>query len=311
LTAGLERTVRFDCFGGTAAVLAGGPGVDAVQFAVARLRDVHNALSRFLPDSELSRLNRDPRPVVPSSPLMLRFAAAVRDAGEMTEGLVDATLVDAIERAGYATSLVGREPLPLRRVLDSAPDRWSAGADAAARWRLIDTDPAAGTLTRPPGLRLDSGGLGKGLAADLAAKLLVGQASFAVDCAGDLRIGGTSGRPRAVEVADPFGGPPIHQFQVADGAVATSGIGRRSWLGADERPAHHLLDPGTGLPAYTGVVQATALAPTALEAEIRAKAAILSGPYAGGDWLVNGGVLILDDGAVQVAPGEAGVLAST
>ena len=55
------------------------------------------------------------------------------------------------------------------------------------------------------------------------------------------------------------------------------------------RPAHHLLDPATGRPAFTGVVQATALAPTALEAEIRAKAAVLGGP----------------DGARAVAPRTA------
>ena len=97
--------------------------------------------------------------------------------------------------------------------------------------------------------------------------------SFAVDCGGDLRFGGA---PRRLEVADPFGGPPLHVFEVRDGAVATSGIGRRSWLDASGRPAHHLLDPATGRPAFTGVVQATALAPTALEAEWRAKAAVLS-----------------------------------
>jgi thiamine biosynthesis lipoprotein len=90
----------------------------------------------------------------------------------------------------------------------------------------------------------------------------------------------------------------VHAFALTDGAVATSGIGRRSWLQAG-RPAHHLLDPATGAPAFTGVVQATALAPTALEAEIRAKAAVLSGP-AGERWLAeHGGVLVLDDGSVR------------
>ncbi len=81
------------------------------------------------------------------------------------------------------------------------------------------------------------------------------------------------------------------------GAVATSGIGRRSWLGPDGRPAHHLLDPATGRPAFTGVVQATALAPTAVEAEWRAKAAVLSGPERAADWLAHGGVVVLDDGS--------------
>jgi thiamine biosynthesis lipoprotein len=83
--------------------------------------------------------------------------------------------------------------------------------------------------------------------------------------------------------------------------VATSGIGRRSWIDARGRPAHHILDPATGAPAFTGVVQATAIAPTAVEAEIRAKAALLSGPRGAADWLVHGGVLVFDDGSHRVA----------
>jgi thiamine biosynthesis lipoprotein len=82
--------------------------------------------------------------------------------------------------------------------------------------------------------------------------------------------------------------------------VATTGIGRRSWLDARGAPAHHLLDPATGRPAFTGVVQATALAPTALEAEIRAKAAVLSGPDGAAAWLPDAGVVVLDDGRAAV-----------
>jgi thiamine biosynthesis lipoprotein len=71
-----------------------------------------------------------------------------------------------------------------------------------------------------------------------------------------------------VRVASPFDPTTIlHTFRVRDGGVATSGIGRRSWLDANGAPAHHLLDPATGRPAFTGVVQATALAPSAFEAE--------------------------------------------
>ncbi len=141
-------------------------------------------------------------------------------------------------------------------------------------------------------MAFDSGGLAKGLFADLIAERLHG--SFAVDCGGDLRF---AGGPRRLEVADPFGGPVLHVFEVRDGAAATSGIGKRSWIDAAGRPAHHLLDPATGRPAFTGVVQATALAPTAVEAEWRAKAAVLSADPA---WLAHGGVVVFDDGHHEV-----------
>jgi thiamine biosynthesis lipoprotein len=223
-------------------------------------------------------------------------AAAVR-AWRESGGLVDATLGAELERAGYTGDLAGS--LPLEAALGRAPARRAAAADPDSPLRDTRVDRARRIVTRPPGMRLDSGGLAKGLFADLLAESLAGHATFAVDCAGDLRIGGTSGRERRVEVSSPFDESVIHRFELSGGGVATSGIGRRSWLDANGRPAHHLLDPATGRPAYTGVVQATALAPTALAAEIRAKAALLSGPDDARRWLPDGGVLVADDGSVE------------
>ena len=100
-------------------------------------------------------------------------------------------------------------------------------------------------------------------------------------------------------VDDPFGGGPIHELALRDGAVATSGIGRRCWVDASGA-AHHILDPSSGESAFTGIVQATALAPSAFLAEVYAKAAVLVGPERAEDWLPYGGVLVRDDKAVEV-----------
>jgi hypothetical protein len=48
------------------------------------------------------------------------------------------------------------------------------------------------------------------------------------------------------------------------------------------------------------VVQVTALAATAAEAEIRAKAGVLSGPLAAAAWIPDGGVIVHDDGSARV-----------
>jgi FAD:protein FMN transferase len=81
--------------------------------------------------------------------------------------------------------------------------------------------------------------------------------------------------------------------------VATSGLNVRLWRDGDGRPVHHLLDPSTGRPAWTGLVGATALAPTALEAETLAKIALLSGsPRALARY---GGLVVRDDGEVEPA----------
>lgn len=89
-------------------------------------------------------------------------------------------------------------------------------------------------------------------------------------------------------------------LRLGSGAVATSGLNVRIWRSGDGRHAHHLLDPSTGEPAWTGLIGATALSDTAVEAETLAKAALLSGPE-GGRTILNerGGLLVYDDGRVE------------
>ena len=155
-------------------------------------------------------------------------------------------------------------------------------------------------MTRRPGTVLDPGGVAKGLFADELATRLDGFDAFAIDCAGDIRLGGRAGLERSIHVTSPFDGARLHTFVLGGGAIATSGIGKRSWLDADARPAHHLLDPRTGRPAYTGIVQATALAPTAAQAEALAKAAVLSGPDGATRWLRHGGMVVFEDGNYEL-----------
>ena len=163
-------------------------------------------------------------------------------------------------------------------------------------------------MHRPAGVRLDLGGTAKGLAADRAAAHLARQTTFAIDAGGDIVLGGASGLARRVSVANPLEpGTAALDFELISGAVATSGLATRVWR-TPTGYAHHLIDPSTCRPAWTGVIQATAVAGTGLEAEALAKTALLSGPEAGLDLLrPAGGVLVLDDGEVLVAgaPGLA------
>ncbi len=294
-----ETCETFACFGSTCSVIVAGDalGVTAAEAAAGardRLLAWHHQFSRFEPSSELSRVNSDPRETVPVSPMMARLADAIEAVGTLTAGLVDATLVAEIERAGYTAHLEA-PTLSLADALELAPARRPGTASSTGGWRAIRVDHRAGTVTRPPGVRLDSGGVAKGLFADVLAEELAAHPSFAIDCGGDIRWGGTERAPREVRVASPFDGRILHAFTLDRGAVATSGIGKRLWLDGDGRPAHHLLDPGTGRPAFTGLVQVTALAATGLVAEALAKAALLAGPEAGRGWLMRGGLLTFDD----------------
>ena len=100
----------------------------------------------------------------------------------------------------------------------------------------------------------------------------------------------------------PAHGDRVRSLVIRSGGIATSGLSSRIWEDGRGGYAHHLLDPSTGQPAWTGLVAVTALAPTALEAETLAKASFLRGPEGARGLLAGwGGLLFLDDGRVEPA----------
>jgi thiamine biosynthesis lipoprotein len=284
------------------------PGADpsprlrhAAADARALLAGLERRWTRFDRDSALNRLTGDPRTEIPADADVRALIRAGAWAGRVSGGLVDMTLGEQIARAGYDGHWGGHAAsLPL--ALAAAPPRAAASPHPAARWQALGADRRAGTIRRPPGVVLDSGGLGKGLAADLVAARLVGLRFF-VDVGGDLAFGHGGGGTHEVVVEHPLTGAVAHRFALGGGGVATSGIHRRLWLDAHGDPAHHLLDPATGRPAWTGLLAVTAVGRSALEAEVLAKTALLRGPSGARSTLAAlGGVIVAEDGAVEVVP---------
>lgn len=270
-----------------------------VQAAAARL-------TRFDARSELRRLAAAsataPDQPVPVSPLLAAAVDIAIRAARDSGGLLDPTLAARLARAGYATTWDPARRLDLPTLLSLAPPRRPAAPAAAREWSRVSADRAAGAITLPQGVELDLGATAKGLVADLALRLLGPVDHGFVDLGGDLAIGGTHGG-FALAAADPFGGPHVALEACGPCGVATSSIAARCWLG-DPGPAHHLLDPSTGRPAFTGVVQATAAAPTTAEAERLAGQAVLAGPTAAAQLLArHGGLVVLDDATTIHLPG--------
>ncbi len=307
----------FDAMGCAIRIVIGDPepglpaaGIQAEECR-AFIEDFDRRLSRFRSDSELSALNRDPRGEVPASALLRRAVAAGVGAARRTDGLIDPTLLAELERAGYATSRAGVEPAPLREALAAAPPRRPARPSDERRWSTVEVDEAEATIRRPAGVLIDTGGTGKGLAADMLAERLEGYSHFIVDCGGDIRLGGraaSSEQPFEIEVEHPLTRARNFHLRLSRGGVATSGVDVRLWRDADGNFAHHLIDPSTGEPAWTGLVGVTALGPTTLEAETISKAALLSGPEGARDLLSRyGGLMVHESGRVE----RAGRLAGT
>ena len=140
-------------------------------------------------------------------------------------------------------------------------------------------DDVVGAVTLPPGVRIDLGGIGKGLAADLMASELVaaGAGGAMVNLGGDLRTLGDAPHPRGWTIA-------LHDrpasITIGDGGVATSAVTRRRWTRDDGREQHHLIDATTAASAATDLASVSVVAPTAASAEVLATAALLAGPEA-------------------------------
>src|SRR5262245_19333373 len=81
------------------------------------VEDLDARLSRFDPDSELSRLNADPRRVVPASEPLRAAVRCALEGAEATGGLADPTLLGDVVRAGYSRSITGRPRADLHAAL--------------------------------------------------------------------------------------------------------------------------------------------------------------------------------------------------
>jgi thiamine biosynthesis lipoprotein len=295
---------QFDAMGARIRIVIGEPGErglaspqEAGRQARSFIDDFDRRLSRFRPDSELTAMNRDPGTEIPASDLLRTAVKAGLWAARRSGGLVDPTLLDEIEAAGYRDSRAGMSGLPAPEALADAPGRRSAAPGQFPRWEECGVDVRRKVIHRPSGLKFDTGGTGKGLAADLVAESLQGYSRYLVSCGGDIRIGGREAAqlPFDVWVEHPVSGRRPHLFRLGTGGVATSGINVRAWRTPDGRVAHHLLDPSTGKPCWSGLIGATALGRTALEAETLAKAAVLSGPEGGRTILSRHGGLIVHE----------------
>ncbi len=291
LTVGRTRTMSCPA---TVSV-AGDPAL--VGRAVERLHELERRWSRFLPSSEISRLNAAGGVPCRVSPDTVRLVESLVRAWHLTDGAFDPTLLGALVGLGYAAS---RDDVTART---SVP----AGAGRRGDPGGVLVDPAAGVVVAPRGTVLDPGGIGKGLAADLVVGELLdaGAHGALVEIGGDLRAGGAppGGWAWTVDVAGPRR-EHLARIALAAGGVATSSTRFRRWTGPDgER--HHLVDPTTLRSCDTTVVSCTVVAGTAAWSEAFTKVAFVRDRRVAGELYERHGLaalIVTEDGVRHPSP---------
>ncbi len=276
-------------------------GKKLLKQAESMFRLIENILSRFNEDSELSLLNASAGSPFKANSVLFDVVKAALEAAKQTGGAFDPTLLDYLKAAGYDRSFED-SALPRKTPVPELPSK-------RFRWQNIRLDPASSTIYMPPGCHLDLGGIGKGWAVDQISDILKYSPGYAIDAGGDIRVGGrqASGEPWTIGIADPFQeNLNIETVELRTGSICTSTSQRRKWqIGGLWQ--HHIIDPSTGRPTQSEVVSASVLAPSAVQAETLAKAAIILGPREGLELLEKqpgvSGLLVFQAGRLLTSDG--------
>ena len=297
----------------TVAIAGSAAATRASAVAVERIERWAARLTRHTDASDLARLNADPGDDVPVRPTLATALRAGGQAFEESEGLTDITLLDArlaAEGVVYAGP-AGDPRLPGQAEYSSR----------AFDWSIAPGRHGSAVVRRPPGVRFDLGGVGKGWIADRALRLFAAWPSVVIDADGDLAIRCAPGRMWELAVDDPRSPDAalaVLRLTAPDGfpmtwGVATSGTSIHRWT-VEGNVSHHLIDPRSGRPAVSDVIQATVIAGSALRAESLAKAAVIAGSAHGFALLeragVRGAILLTERGEALALPRTLPLLAS-
>lgn len=276
------------------------------QQAVARVAVLESRWSRFLPTSEVSRLNDAAGSAIEVSADTVVLVTLAVEAWRLTGGAFDPTVLSALQDAGYDDTIDVVRDRALRSVAHSKSVH-PARRRSLALVGCTDIEVSGRAVALPRDTAFDAGGIGKGLAADLVLDELMrnGAAGACVNLGGDLRVAGISptGDSWTLSIEHPLSPEPLALVGLAGGAVASSTTLLRRWE-VDGARRHHLIDPQTGAPSDSDVEFASVIAAEAWEAEVLAKAVLLRGSARAFDLLVPGkhAALIVDrQGVVTVS----------
>ena len=222
----------------------------------ARLDAVNDAMSTYLPRSELSRFNDAPvGEWVEVSAITREVIAEALDVARISGGAFDPTVGPLVDLWGFG-------PKP---TTDQVPDvdAIEAALDAIG-WQAIELHPQDNRVRKTAPRKLDLSGIAKGFAVDYVADLLEeeGIESYLVEVGGELRFAGRKpgGEAWRVAIETPESGQRsvYRVLPVTEGAMATSGD-YRNYFEQDGVRYSHTLRPDTGYPIRHNLVSVTVI----------------------------------------------------
>lgn len=256
-----------------------------VDSAIHLLNDLENLWSRFRPTSDISRLNHANGLPLHVDPRTVSLIAAMKQANTDTHGSFNPCQLPAQIAHGDAESLRS----PGNTVIPDNSEVFTSLNEIQFH--------STNSVSLPPHMTLDAGGIGKGFAADLIAQQTIenGATYVCVNLGGDIRINQASSTPRdlPIDIMHPLQSDTVvSTISLRTGAVATSARNARQ---RDSRGIHnHIM--GTD----TNIVGASVIASSAMWADVWTKHLILA-PSGLQDIKAFGlaGLIVWSDGRVE------------
>lgn len=256
-----------------------GNAIEATEYidmAVAEIQRIEKLLTTFSPDSHTSLINQN------------AGIAPVKVDAEVTALIQRSLMISQITQGAFDISYgsIDKSLWNFDSTMQSLPTR----EDALKMVYLIDykniiTDTVNNTVfLKNKGMRIGFGGIGKGYAAEMAKKLLMGKGitSGIINASGDLTAWGMqpSGKPWRIGISDPNDARTIFSYlDISGKAVATSG-NYEKYVIINGKKYSHTIDPKTGLP-ITGIKSVTVIGPNAEFADALATPIAVMGIIAG------------------------------
>ncbi len=257
--------------------------VPVVKAVFSRIAQLDQALSDYLPESEINLLAKAPvdQSITVSDDLFRLFSTAETLARE-TDGAFDITAGPLIRLWRMSRK---NDKLPTEKQLLSAKARTG--------YQLLELNSEAQTITKhTAGMLFDAGGIAKGYASDAALKILreSGFPRSLVAASGDIAVGepppGESGWRVGIETLDI--GHDLKDLQaitLVNQAISTSGDSRQYWEHDGVRYSH-IISTKTGL-GLTERIGASVIAPDATTSDSYATAVVLLGVKEGLQFIWN------------------------
>jgi thiamine biosynthesis lipoprotein len=259
------------------------------------IQDLEQKLSVTEPSSEIYQLNQSGTKALSQEPLEIlsRALAVCRE----TQGALDISVYPVVKAWGFTT---GSYQVPDQEAIDELL--------SDVDYNLIQVDGTQVTLGA--GMEIDLGSVAKGYAGEQVARQLrdAGVTSALLNLGGNVQTVGSKpdGSPWRVAVQDPNSSDYCGVLQVTDQAVVTSG-GYERYFEENGQTYWHILDPGTGYPARSGLISVTVIGDDGLRCDALSTALFVMGlDRAVAFWRSSGDfefVLITEDGSLYVSEG--------